>query len=127
MHQSTHLHSLMLSQQKSYKLDPLIGQLIARRDALLHKLSQLREDYTTKETTRKASIQELETNQQLQQMNPKVNKNIPIHQKPPNCTRGSGNTYQIPDLSPTLQTLRTLVSEFGGGGGDVRLGGTRLF
>ena len=30
----------------------LINQLIARRDALLHKLSQLREDYTNKETTR---------------------------------------------------------------------------
>ena len=36
--------------------DPLIAQLIARRDTLLLKLSQLRQDYTNKETTRRTAI-----------------------------------------------------------------------
>ena len=58
--------------------DPLIAQLIARRDALLLELSQLREDYATKETTRKAAIRELKlTRQQLQFMSLKVNTNPP--------------------------------------------------
>ena len=101
--------------------DPLIAQLIARRDALLHKLSQLREDYATKETTRKAAIQELETTrQQLQQMSLKVNKNIPIHQKATELYQQgledlvTPTRLPIPLFScPTLQALRTLVSEFG--------------
>ena len=101
--------------------DPLIGQLIARRDALLRKLSQLREDYATKETTRKAAIQELETTrQQLQQMSLKVNKNIPIHQKATELYQQgledlvTPTRLPIPLFScPTLQTLWTLVSEFG--------------
>ena len=101
--------------------DPLIAQLIARRDALLHKLSQLREDYTTKETTRKAAIQELETTrQQLQQMSLKINKNIPIHQKATELYQQgledlvTPTRLPIPHFScPTLQTLWTLVSEFG--------------
>ena len=37
----------------------LINQLIARRDGHLHKLSQLRKDYTNKETTRLEAIREL--------------------------------------------------------------------
>ena len=60
----------------------LINQLIARKDALLHKLSQLRENYTNKETTRLEAIRELEkTRKQLEEMSLKVNKNIPIHQQ----------------------------------------------
>ena len=101
--------------------DPLIAQLIARRDALLRKLSQLREDYATKETTRKAAIQELETTrQQLQQMSLKINKNIPIHQKATELYQQgledlvTPTRLPIPLFScPTLQTLWTLVSEFG--------------
>ena len=41
------------------RFQTLINQLIARRDGHLHKLSQLREDYTNKETTRLEAIREL--------------------------------------------------------------------
>ena len=61
--------------------DPLIAQLIARRDALLLKLSQLQQEYTEKETTRRAGIEELETQQQMMEMSLKVNINLPIHQQ----------------------------------------------
>ena len=62
--------------------DPLIAQLIARRDALLLKLSQLRQEYTDKETYRRDAIEELEkTQQQMIEMNLKVNINLPIHQQ----------------------------------------------
>ena len=40
--------------------NPLIEQLIARRDALLTKLQTMKEDFVTKETTRRAAIEELE-------------------------------------------------------------------
>ena len=39
--------------------NPLIEQLITRRDALLTKLQTMKEDFVTKETTRKATIEEL--------------------------------------------------------------------
>ena len=94
--------------------DSLIAQLIARRDTLLLELSQLREDYTTKETTRKAAIQELElTRQQLQLMSLKVNTNIPIHQQDlEDLSTPSKLPYPLFDC-PTLQTLRNLISGFG--------------
>ena len=100
---------------------PLIAQLIARRDALLLELSQLRVDYTTKESIRKAAIQELKlARQQLQLMSLKGNTNNSIHQH-------ATELYQqgLEDLStpsklpyplfdcPTLQTLRNLISGFG--------------
>ena len=39
--------------------NPLIEQLITRRDTLLTKLQTMKEDFVTKETTRKATIEEL--------------------------------------------------------------------
>ena len=41
-------------------LNPLIEQLIARRDALLTKLKTVTDDFVTEEKTRKAAIKELE-------------------------------------------------------------------
>ena len=101
--------------------DPLIAQLIARRDALLLELSQHREDYTTKETTRKAAIQELElTRQQLQFMSLKVNTNILIHQQATELYQQGLEDLSTPNKlpyplfdCPTLQTLRNLISGFG--------------
>ena len=99
----------------------LINQLIARRDALLHKLSQLREDYTNKETTRLEAIRELDkTRKQLEEMSLKVNKNIPIHQQATQLYQEGLDNLQTPTKLPyplfqcqTLKTLQSAVSEFG--------------
>ncbi|KAI6647951.1 Cell surface protein [Oopsacas minuta] len=101
--------------------DPLITLLIERRDALLHQLSQLREDYTTKETTRKAAIQELDkTRKQLEEMSLKVNKNIPVHNQATMVYQQGLQDLEAPTklpyplfLFPTLQTIRSAISEFG--------------
>ena len=105
----------------SETFDPLIAQLIARRDALLYKLFQLREDYTNKETTRQAAIQELEqTQQKLLRMDLKVNTNIPIHKKATELYQQGLQDLLTPTQipyplfqSPTLQTLQIIFSEFG--------------
>ena len=58
----------------------LIAGLISRREALLLKLSQLREDYTAKETARRAAIEEIEKVQQhMQLLSLKVS--LSIHQQ----------------------------------------------
>ena len=99
----------------------LIDQLIVRRDALLHKLSQLREDYTNKETTRLEAIRELEkTRKQLEEMSLKVNKNIPIHQQATQLYQEGLDNLQTPTNLPyplfqcqTLTSLQSAVSGFG--------------
>ena len=99
----------------------LINQLIARRDALLHKLSQLREDYTNKETTRLEAIRELEkTRKQLEEISVKVNKNIPIHQQATRVFQEGLDNLQTPTKFSlplfqfqTLTTLQSAVSQFG--------------
>ncbi|KAI6647270.1 Cell surface protein [Oopsacas minuta] len=101
--------------------NPLITLLIERRDALLHQLSQLREDYTTKETTRKAAIQELDkTRKQLEEMSLKVNKNIPVHNQATMVYQQGLQDLEAPTklpyllfLCPTLQTIQSAISEFG--------------
>ena len=101
--------------------ETLINQLIARRDALLHKLSQLREDYTNKETIRLEAIRELEkTRKQLEEMSFKVNKNITIHQQATQLYQEGLDNLQTPIKLPyplfqceTLTTLQSAVSEFG--------------
>ena len=99
----------------------LIDQLIVRRDALLHKLSQLREDYTNKETTRLEAIRELEkTRKQLDEMSLKVNKNIPIHLQATQLYQKGLDNLQTPTKLPyplfqcqTLTSLQSAVSGFG--------------
>ena len=99
----------------------LVDQLIVRRDALLHKLSQLREDYTNKETTRLEAIRELEkTRQQLEEMSLKVNKNIPIHRQATRVYQEGLDNLQTPTKLPyplfqcqTLTSLQSAVSGFG--------------
>ena len=101
--------------------DPLIAQLIARRDALLLELSQLREDYSNKETTRRAAIQEIETaQQQMQMLSLKVNINIPIHQKAADAYKQGLQQLETPTklpcphfTCPTLHKLVSLIAEFG--------------
>ena len=101
--------------------DSLIAQLIARRDALLLELSQLQEDYSNKETTRRAAIQEIETaQQQMQMLSLKVNINIPVHQKAADAYKQGLQQLKTPTklpcphfTCPTLYKLESLIAEFG--------------
>ena len=101
--------------------DPLIAQLIARQDALLLKLSQLRQEYTDKETTRRAAIEELErTQQQMMEMCLKVNINRPIHQQATALYKQGLKQLETPTklpypifICPKLQELQSIIKEFG--------------
>ena len=101
--------------------DLLIAQLIARRDALLLELSQLREDYSEKEATRRAAIQEIETaQQQMQMLSLKVNINIPVHQQAADAYKQGLQQLETPTklpcpqfTCPTLHKLGSLIAEFG--------------
>ena len=101
--------------------DPLIVHLIARRDALLLELSQLREDYSNKEATRRTAIQEIETaQQQMQMLSLKVNINIPVHQQAADAYKQGLQQLETPTKlpcphfrCPTLHKLESLIAEFG--------------
>ena len=101
--------------------DLLIAQLIARRDALLLKLSQLRQEYTDKETTRRAAIEELEkAQQQMMEMSLKVNINLPIHHQATALYKQGLKQLKTPTklpypifLSPKLQELQSIIIEMG--------------
>ena len=100
--------------------DLMIAQLIARRDALLLKLSQLRQDYSDKETTRRAAIEELETQQQMMEMCLKVNINLPIHQQATALYKQGLKQLETPTklpyptfICPKLQELQSIITEFG--------------
>ena len=101
--------------------DPLIAQLIARRNALLLELSQLREDYSNKETTRRTAIQEIETaQQQMLMLSLKVNINTPVHQQAADAFEQGLQQLETPTrlpcphfACPTLHKLESLISEFG--------------
>ena len=54
-----HLYDFVATEIEN-TFNPLIEQLIARRDALLTKLQTMKEDFVTKEITRRAAIEELE-------------------------------------------------------------------
>ena len=101
--------------------EPLIRQLIARRDALLRKLQDMKEKYLTKELNRKAARDELlATQQHLQELSLKVNENNQFHKQ---ATDMYGERIRqletptklpLPFLScPTLNRLTTAIAEFG--------------
>ena len=101
--------------------NPLIEQLIARRDALLIKLQTIKEDFVTKETTRKAAIEELErVIQQMQEESMKVNPNLKVQEKAIQVYREEIEQHQTPTKLPqpffscsTLYHLQTQIAEFG--------------
>ena len=101
--------------------DPLIAQLIARRDALLLELSQLREDYSNKEATRRAAIHEIETaQQQMQMLSIKENIGIRVHQQAADAYKQGLQQLETPTklpcphfTCPTLYKLESLIAEFG--------------
>ena len=95
--------------------------LIARRDALLLKLSQLRQDYNDKETTRRAAIEELKkTQQQMMQLSLKVNINLPVNQQATELYKEGLKQLATPTklpypifLCPKLKKLKSIIEEFG--------------
>ena len=101
--------------------EPLIQKLIARRDALLRKLRDMKEDYFTKESTRKAAREELLATQlHLQELSLKVNENKQYHQQATDIYKERIQQLETPTklpllfLScPTLNELRTAITEFG--------------
>ena len=102
-------------------LEPLIQQLIARRDALLRELQDMKDDYLRKESTRKAAREELLATQlHLQELSLKVNENKQYHQQATDIYKEriqqleTPTKLPLPFLScPTLNELRTAISEFG--------------
>ena len=101
--------------------DLLRDQLTARRDALLNALQIMKENYISKETTRKASITELETIiRQMQELSVKENTNLEIHQEAIEGYRRKIEERQTPTKHPcplfscpTLAQLETQIAEFG--------------
>ena len=98
--------------------EPLIVQLTARRDALLRKLQVMKENYITKETTRKSSSEELI--QQIGLLSLKVNENRDLQQLTTDLFRQRIEHLETPTKlplpyfsSPTLSYLQTQIAEFG--------------
>ena len=99
----------------------LIDQLIARRDALLQRVQELREDHRNKETTRVAAIAELErVQQQMREMSIKVNPNLEFHEQAKQAyQQGMRNlepsaTFLCPMFKcQRTDTIRQLISELG--------------
>ena len=99
----------------------LIEQLIARRDALLTKLQTMKEDFVTKETTRKAAIAELErVIRQMREESIKVNMILETQEKAIQVYLDQMERHQTPTKlpqpffsCPTLLHLQTQISEFG--------------
>ena len=96
----------------------VIEQLIARRDALLTKLQTMKEDFVTKETTRRAAIEEVErVIRQMKEESIKVNVNL---EKSIQMHRDQMERLQTPTKLPTplfsiptLYHLQTQIAEFG--------------
>ena len=101
--------------------DPLIDHLIARRNALLQRVQELREDHRNKEANRIAAIEELERiQQQMQEMSIKINPNIEFHRQASEVYQ-QGLRKQEPSatfLCPIFRcqrtdTIRELIAELG--------------
>ena len=99
----------------------LIEQLIARRDALLTKLQTMKEDFVTKETTRRAAIEELErVIRQMKVESIKVNVNLEAQEKAIQVYQDLMERHQTPTKlphpffsCPTLYHLQARIAEFG--------------
>ena len=99
----------------------LIEQLIARRDALLTKLQTMKEGFVTKETIRRAAIEELErVIRQMKEESIKVNVNLEIQEKAIQVYQDQIERHQTPTKLPTplfsyptLYHLQTQIAEFG--------------
>ena len=114
-------HFDRVAAQIELTFNQLIAQLIGRKEALLRKVLQLREDFHNKESARKEAIQELEKAQQhLRQLSLKANLNIPIHQQASQAyeqgMQGLATPTKLPNLSfhfPTRDRFVSMIEEFG--------------
>ena len=114
-----HLYDIVATEIEN-TFNPLIEQLIARRDALLTKLQTMKEDFVTKETTRRAAIEEL--GRVIRQMKEeiKVNVNLEAQENAIQVYQDLMERHQTltklpnPFFScPTLYRLQTQIAEFG--------------
>ena len=104
--------------------ESLIRQLTARRDTLLRELQDMKENYLTKESNRKAARDELlATQQHLQELSLKVNDNKQYHEQATDVYGERIRQLETPTKlplpffsCPTLNRLTTAITEFG----DVR-------
>ena len=115
-----HLYDIVATEiEDTFNL--LIEQLKTRRDALLTKLQTTKEDFVTKETTRRAAIEELErVIQQMKEESIKVNVNLETQEKAIQVYRDQMERHQTPTKlpqplfsCPTLYHLKTQIAEFG--------------
>ena len=115
-----HLYDIVATEiENTFNL--LIEQLIARRDALLTKLQTMKEDFVTKETTRRAAVEELErVIRQMKEESIKVNVNLETQEKSIQMYRDQMERHQTPTKlptplfsCPTLYHLQTQIAEFG--------------
>ena len=101
--------------------DPLIDQLIARRDALLQRVHELREDHRNKEANRIAAIEELErVQQQMQEIRIKENPILKFHQQATQVYKQGmkelkpSATFLCPvSRCQNKDTIQLLISELG--------------
>ena len=115
-----HLYDFVATEIEN-TFNPLIEQLIARRDALLTKLQTMKEDFVTKETTRRAAIEELErVIRQMKEESIKVNVNLETQEKAIQVYQDQMERHQTPTKLPTpffsyptLYHLKTQIAEFG--------------
>ena len=98
----------------------LIDQLIERRDALCQQVTQLRDDFHSKESARIAAIEELDQAQlQLRQLS-RSNINLPTHEQAVLVYQQAKQQLcvptPLPNLSfscPTLSLLQSQIEQFG--------------
>ena len=101
--------------------DLLRDQLTARRDALLNALQIMKENYISKETTRKEAIAELEKQiRQMHESSIKANTNLKVHRNAIQLYELEIKEHQTPTklpcpffYCPTLAQLETQIAEFG--------------
>ena len=114
-----HLYDIVAKEIEN-TFNPLIEQLIARRDALLTKLQTMKEDFVTKETPRRAAIEELERVIRQMREEIKVKVNLETHEKAIQVYQDQMERHQtstkLPTplfTCPTLYHLKTQIAEFG--------------
>ncbi|KAI6659831.1 Cell surface protein [Oopsacas minuta] len=101
--------------------DLIIKQLIARRDALLRKLRDMKEEYLSKESTRNAAMEELaKTQRNLLELSLKVNENKELHHQATDLFQQRIKQLETPTKLPQpffsykmLSQLQTQIAEFG--------------
>ena len=82
--------------------NPLIEQLIAKRDALLTKLQTMKKVFITKETTRRAVVEELErVIRQMKKDSIKLNVNLETQEEAIQVYRGRIERHQTPTNLPS--------------------------